>query len=103
MIEEVENTIAGVQWAKNFTDDIIMYGKTSELHDRALRDTLQKLKLNGLTLNRAKCLFDQSKIEFFGYVLSAERISPDPAKVQPLKVLRGKLKVHSMQRRYDRF
>ncbi|PFX29405.1 Uncharacterized protein K02A2.6 [Stylophora pistillata] len=78
--EEVKKTIAGVQGAKNITDDIIVYGKTPELHDQALRDTLQKLKLNGLTLNRAKCLFDQSHIEVFGYVLSAERISPDPAK-----------------------
>ena len=41
--------------------------------------------MNGLTLNRAKCLFDQSQIRFFGYVLSAEGISPDPAKVQALR------------------
>ena len=83
--EEVKKTIAGVQGAKNITDDIIVYGKTPELHDQALRDTLQKLKLNGLTLNRAKCLFDQSQIRFFGYVLSADGISPDPAKVQALR------------------
>ena len=63
---------------------MIVYGKT-ELLDQALGDTLQKLKLNGLTLNRAKCLFDQSQIEFFGYVLSADGVSPDPAKVQALR------------------
>ena len=62
--EEVKKTIASVQGAKNITDDIIVYGKTPELHDQALRDTLEKLKLNGLTLNRAKCLFDQSQIRF---------------------------------------
>ena len=53
--EEVKKTIAGVQGAKNITDDMIVYGKTPELHDQALRGTLEKLKLNGLTLNRAKC------------------------------------------------
>ena len=83
--EEVKKNIAGVKGAKNITDDIIVYGKTPELRDQALRDTLQKLKLNGLTLNRAKYLFDQSQIELFGYVLSAEGISPDPAKVQALR------------------
>ena len=83
--EEVKKTIAGVQGAKNITDDIIVYGKTPELHDQALRDTLQKLKLNGLTLNCGKGLFEQSQIEFFGYVLSAEGISPDPSKVQALR------------------
>ena len=62
-----------------------MCGNTPELHDQALRDTLQKLKLNGLTLNHAKCLFGQSQIEVFGYALSAEGISPDPAKVQALR------------------
>ena len=30
-------------------------------------------------------MFDQSQIEFFGYVLSAEGISPDPDKVQALR------------------
>ena len=54
-------------------------------NDQALRDTLQKLKLNGLTLNRPKCLFQQPKIELFGYVLSGEGVSPDPAKVQALR------------------
>ena len=83
--EEVKKTIAAVQGAKNITDDIIVYGKTPELQDQALRETLQKLKLNGLTVNCAKCLFDQSQIEFFAYVLSAEGISPDPAKVQALR------------------
>ena len=68
--EDVKKTIAGVQGAKNITDDIIVYGKTPELHDQALRDTLQKLKLNGLTLNCAKCLFDQSQIEWFWYISS---------------------------------
>ena len=83
--EDVKKTIAVVQGAKNITDDIIVYGKTPELHDQVLGDTLQKLKLNSLTLNHAKCLFDQLQIEFFGYVLSAEGISPDPAKVQALR------------------
>jgi len=30
-------------------------------------------------------LFDQSQIEFFGYVLSADGVSPDLAKVQSLR------------------
>ena len=82
--EEVKKTIAGVQGAKNITDDIIVYGKTPELHDQALRDTAQ-IKVEWFDLNHAKCLFHQSQIEFFGYVLSAEGVLPDPAKVQALR------------------
>ena len=83
--EEVKRTIAGVQGAKNITDDITVYGKTPELHDQALRDILPKLQLNCLSLKRAKRLFDEPQIKFFCYVLSAEGISPDPAKVQALR------------------
>ena len=78
--EEVKKTIAGVQGAKIITDDITVYRKTPELHDQALRE-----KLSGLTLNRAKCFFDQSQIKFSGYILPAEGISPDPTKVQALR------------------
>ena len=49
----VKKTIAAVQRANNVTVDIIVYGKTPQLHDQALRHTLQKLMLNGLTLSRA--------------------------------------------------
>ena len=83
--EKVKKTIAGVQRAQNDTVDIIVYGKTPELHDQPLRHTLQKLMLNGLTLSRAKCVWDQSHIDFLGHVLSAEGISPDPAMVQVLR------------------
>ena len=83
--EEVKKTIAVVQRANIVTVDIIVYGKTPELHDQALRNTLQKLMLNGFTLSRAKCVFDQSQIDFLGYVLSAEGISPDPAMVKVLR------------------
>ena len=87
--EKVKKTIAGVERAKNVTVDIIVYGKTPELHDQPLKHTLQKLMLNGFTLSRAKCVFDQSQIEFLGYVLSAEGISPDPAMVHALREAEG--------------
>ena len=51
--EEVKRTIAGVQRANNVTVDIIVYGKTPELHEKALRHTLQKLMLNDLTFTGA--------------------------------------------------
>ena len=69
--EEIKKTIANIEGAENIVDGIIVYGRTPEPHNKALRNTLQRLKSNGLSLNCAKCLFDQSKIEFFGFVLSA--------------------------------
>ena len=79
--EEVKKTIAGVQGAKNITGDILCLGKPQ---NNTMRHS-GEVKLNDLTFNRAKCLFDKSQIKFFGYVLSAEGISPDPAKIQALR------------------
>ena len=62
--EEVKETIATVEGAKNIVDGIIVYGKTPELHDKALASTLPRLKSNGLTLNHTKCFLDEPKIQF---------------------------------------
>lgn len=83
--EEIKKTVAGINGVKNISDDIIVYGKTQAEHDQSLQHTLERLKDHGLTLNRKKCSFDQSEIEFFGYVFSAKGLSPDPAKVEALR------------------
>lgn len=49
--EEIKKTIAGLKGARNIVDDIIVYGRTQKDHDQALKDTLERLRDNGLTLN----------------------------------------------------
>ena len=61
------------------------FGKNQEAHDKALLQTSQWLQSAGLTLNRSKCLFNQTKMAFFRIVLSAKRVSPDPKKVEAVK------------------
>ena len=77
-------TLAGIQGAINLSDDILVYGKTQEEHDQALESTFKRLKESGLTLNQKKCVYNQPRLEFFGYVFSADGISPDPNKVQEI-------------------
>ena len=36
-------------------DDILVYGKTKEEHDKNLGRVLQVLKLHNVTLNKEKC------------------------------------------------
>ena len=83
--ETVRGVIQNVSNAKNISDDIIVYGKTQQEHDKALDETMKALERNGLTVNKDKCEFNKSKITFFGIVFSKEGISPDPKKVQSVK------------------
>ena len=68
-------------------DNIIVYGKSVEDHDENLHKTLQIIKESGLKLNKNKCEFRKSTLNYFGHVLSADGVSPDPGKVKAIREL----------------
>ena len=53
-------------------------------NSRALQAIFEKFSAVGLTLNKDECSFDQSSLKFFGFVVSAAGISPDPKKVKAI-------------------
>jgi hypothetical protein len=81
----VQSVIQSVERARNISNDILVFGKTQEEHDKALENTLKALNDNGLKLNRSKCEFKRDHITFFGLVFNKSGISPDPAKVSAIR------------------
>lgn len=89
---QIANLIQGIQ-AKNYSDDIIVYGKSEtgnieearRNHDENLSKLLQRLKENNVTANAAKCSFHKTNLKFHGYIFSQDGISADPEKLQALK------------------
>ena len=81
----IRETLEGIPGTMNISDDILVHSKSQEENDSNLNATLQRLKDCNLTLNKAKCEFNKSSIEYFGYKFSAEGISPDPRKVEAIK------------------
>ena len=73
----IRETLEGIPGIMNISDDILVYGKSQEEHDSNLNATLQRQKDRNLTLNKAKCGFNKSSVEYFGYKFSAEGIFPD--------------------------
>ncbi|KAK3726803.1 hypothetical protein QZH41_007213 [Actinostola sp. cb2023] len=80
----IHETLDGIPGAINLSDDILVYGKTTEDHDQALRKTFQRLREKGLTLHKDKCEYSKDSLEFFGYVFSSQGISADPKKVEAI-------------------
>ena len=70
--EEIHQLLVDIDNAENIYDDILIYGKTKQEHDKALARVLQRLQDCGLTLNQKKCIFDQSEVIFFGMKFSGE-------------------------------
>ena len=81
----IHDQIKHIPRALNISDDVIIYGKSQNEHDAALRAVCQRFMEIGLTLNDGKCLFNQNKLTFFGLVFSSDGISADPAKVSAIK------------------
>ena len=68
-------------------DDICVYGKTQEQHDRHLLQLLKTAKAKGLVFNSRKCHISQKQITFFGMIFSGQGMKPDPIKIQALQDL----------------
>lgn len=67
-----------------YLDDIMIFSKTLGQHIKHVKHVLQKMQSKGLKLNKAKCSFFKSKVEWLGYVISEEGIEVDQSKIQAI-------------------
>ena len=65
-------------------DDIIIATEDESSHVRVTEQVLSIILENGLTLNMEKCKFGAKEIKFWGMIISAAGIRPDPEKVEAL-------------------
>jgi hypothetical protein len=65
-----------------FIDDILIFSKMEEEHEKHLKMVLEKLRSNQLYTKFSKCEFWLTKVAFLGHVISAGGISVDPSKVK---------------------
>ncbi|KAL9967831.1 hypothetical protein ACROYT_G026128 [Oculina patagonica] len=82
---KIDQTFEGCKGVAGIADDIVVFGKTTEEHDRNMHAMLKRCQETGLKLNPEKCFVKQEKIKFYGVVCGKEGIQPDPSKVSALK------------------
>ena len=81
-----------------YMDDVIVFGMNQTEHDSRLKEVLEKIMNAGLKLNKEKCEFSRSKLEFLGNIISSEGISVSPDKVEAVKKLKIPNNVHELRR-----
>ena len=78
----IRQVLQDCEGAHNILDDVIVHATTEEEHDHRFENVVRVLSSKGLTLNRNKCQFKMSHLEFMGHVLSARGIGPADVKVK---------------------
>ena len=68
-------------------DDMIIYGRNDQEHDKHLVNSLDVCWKNTLTLNPDKMQFRLPQVSFFGHQWSARGLSPDPKKIAAVKCM----------------
>ena len=82
---ELGKCLAGIPMQVNISDDIMIGGRNEEEHDEALERVLERLRENGLTVKKEKCIFDAEEVTFAGLVISTDGIRPSEKNVRNLK------------------
>ncbi|MGL5708406.1 MAG: reverse transcriptase family protein, partial [Aeromonas sp.] len=67
-----------------YLDDIIVYSKSIEDHKKHLSLVFKKIKMAGLSLNRAKCKLFKTEISILGNRVSEGLIIADPEKLEAI-------------------
>ena len=68
-----------------YLDDIIIYSPDEKAHLRDVKEVLEILKINNMTLKEKKCEFSLKEVKLLGFMVSSKGLSPDPDKVAAIR------------------
>ena len=94
----VHEIFEGIQKVDTSMDDIIVWGKNKDEHDKSLRKVLEASRRSNLRLNEDKCQFGVKLLVFLGDILTDEGIKPDERKVSAIMNMERPQNKHDIQR-----
>ena len=81
----LRDLLSGLPGIKYIVDDILVFGSTQEEHDANVIRFLERCLEIDLHLNPDKIKINCKSVPFFGMVLTADGIKPDPKKIETIK------------------
>ena len=79
----MSDILSNLEGVEVIIDDVLVHG-TEETHDKRLHAAQQAMEKAGIHLNDKKCELRKSSLTYFGHLITAEGIQPDPERVRAL-------------------
>ncbi|XP_038221597.1 uncharacterized protein K02A2.6-like [Zerene cesonia] len=93
----LERVLIECEGVVNFIDDILVYGKDKQEHDKRLKKVLETLKSNDVMLRQDKCIYGTTKVQFLGHELSDQGIRPLDKYLLAIKDFRTPINISELQ------
>ncbi|KAK8758952.1 hypothetical protein V5799_003416 [Amblyomma americanum] len=81
----IDTLLAGVPGVKAYRDDILISGCNAEEHAERLETVLSRLQKAQLRVNKDKCEFNQTSIEFLGHRIDDSGVHPSRSKTDAIQ------------------
>jgi len=92
------DALQGLHGVTVVADDILVFGKDREEHDKHLCKLLERARTVGLRLNKEKCRFLEPELPYIGHLLTQDGVKPDPNKVAAILEMSPPTKVEGVKR-----
>ena len=80
--KRLHQALDGLEGIRCVADDIIIWGRGTEEHDRRVRKLLQRCREKGIILNKEKSRFTVPEVHFLGHIVSSDGLKADPSKIE---------------------
>lgn len=81
----METVLQGLPNVRNFFDDVVIHAENFDSLLEITDQTLERIKLHGLRLNRNKCVFAAPSIEFVGHRIDAQGIHKSDKHIEAVR------------------
>ena len=78
----IDNILTGIQHARAYLDDIIIWGGTRQECSKVLKTVVERLSHNNVKVNPGKCFILKKEVKYLGHIFKAGTIGVNPEKFE---------------------
>ena len=90
----MNKVLNGLHFTLAYLDDVIIFSKLAEQHQKYIQIVLTRLKQAKLRLKKSKCLFFKQELHYLEHLLTTNGIKPQPEKIKAI----SEMKPHKNQK-----